>query len=138
METQSSNTQGPQHTLTYSVGWPEYDMLVRNLAFRLEDVKVIKKIIGIGRGGLPIAVHLSHLLKIEMLHSWPIKSVVTSFPHEVLVVDDISDTGKTLVSFQDRGCQIATLFMKPQTIVIPNFYVKTVPNDTWVIFPWEV
>jgi len=62
---------------------------------------------------------------------------------KILLVDDISDTGKTLkfaqTYLQEQGTteiRTATLYFKSQSITKPDFYEKKTNN--WVIFPWEI
>jgi uncharacterized protein len=61
---------------------------------------------------------------------------------KVLLVDDIADTGKSLKLakahiLQEGASQIktTTLYYKPISITIPDFYEKQTTN--WVVFPWE-
>jgi len=63
----------------------------------------------------------------------------------VLIVDDISDKGTTFKFAaeylkQNVGGNISTMsiVIKPDTKFIPDFYHKSVNNDTWVVFPWEL
>lgn len=60
----------------------------------------------------------------------------------ILVVDDVSDTGRSLKLVKEslfkkrvKDLKIATLYYKPWSITLPDFYQKTTSN--WVIFPWE-
>lgn len=62
---------------------------------------------------------------------------------KVLVVDEVADTGRSLKLVKDhvkkRGSievKIATVYYKPWSIVIPDFYEKE--TSAWVVFPWEV
>ena len=65
---------------------------------------------------------------------------------KILLVDDLSDTGKTLKrAFNDLQTPIyllhnyissATLYYKKDTKFLPNFTVKQI-ND-WIQFPWEL
>lgn len=88
-----------------------------------------KYIYGIYRGGLPIAVHLSHHLNLPLIKTF---EHITK-PSEVLIVDDICDTGKTLEEF--KGHDTATLYYKDRSTVKPTYYVNT--TNKWVIYPWE-
>ncbi len=61
---------------------------------------------------------------------------------KVLVVDDVSDTGKSLCLVKAhldkqgaRALKIATLYYKPWSITKPDYYEKTTRD--WIIFPWE-
>ncbi len=62
----------------------------------------------------------------------------------LLLVDDIADTGKTL---KKVAAQLAmahgervltcTVFYKPRSVVKPDFYVREIGNDKWVVFGYE-
>lgn len=61
---------------------------------------------------------------------------------KVLVVDDVSDTGKSLSLVRShlleqgaKSLKIVTLYYKPWSVTKPDYYEKTTRN--WVIFPWE-
>jgi uncharacterized protein len=61
---------------------------------------------------------------------------------KVLLVDDIADKGESLklakAHLQQKGpsqIKTTTLYYKPQSITIPDFYEKQTTN--WVVFPWE-
>gem|GEM_PF-1918759 len=95
---------------------------------------------GLPRGGLPIAVHISHHLNIPMI----MNLIQFSQEHsdgKLLVVDDIVDTGKTF----DRLIEVSeiqkidffslTLYYKPQSTYKPDIFVKE--TQSWIVFPWE-
>jgi hypoxanthine phosphoribosyltransferase len=59
----------------------------------------------------------------------------------VLLVDDVSDSGRTLAKvlrlLTDEGAEVrtATLYTKSHTVLVPDFdYRRT---DDWIIFPWS-
>jgi hypoxanthine phosphoribosyltransferase len=61
---------------------------------------------------------------------------------EVLICDDVSDTGKSLItvrnSLSEAHCgsiTTATVYIKPWTEFIPDYYARE--TDKWIIFPWE-
>lgn len=61
---------------------------------------------------------------------------------KALIVDDISDTGKTLQLAKNHLTQhgasevkIATLYTKPQSTAQPDFFEKE--TSRWVVFPWD-
>lgn len=118
----------------YKVSWAEYDRDIRILARKIrKGGEKFDCIFTFSRGGLPIATHLSHLLKID-------KVVVDMVPiiADSLIVDDVSDTGKTLldrVRVWNKNCKIATLHRKDGTMVEPNYFVKTI--NQWIVYPWE-
>ena len=90
-------------------------------------------IYGPPRGGLPIAVTLSHRLGVPL---------VTNFwqsehnPQSILIVDDIADTGKTLEPLIGPNVITYTIYYHPQSIVKPDYWVFE-KKDEWVVFPWE-
>jgi hypothetical protein len=60
-----------------------------------------------------------------------------------LLVDDISDTGDSLIiageHLKHRGYKnprTATMHMKPWTKHVPDYYV--VRTEAWVVYPWEL
>ena len=112
-------------------------------------------IVGISRGGLIPAVILSHELKLPLTcidYSSPDgagddKRVEFSLPpinqRDILIVDDIADTGRTLfettMHYLKRGHFISTaaLYWK-ESDIHTEFYAQKLPADApWVIFPWE-
>lgn len=105
--------------------WQDFDDAVEYLVHELADLFFVG-IYGIPRGGLPLAVSLSHRLNIPLLP--------TRVLADTLVVDDISDTGRTLRPY--RGCVIATIHRVPGTKVEPDFYFRCREAD-WVRYPWE-
>jgi hypothetical protein len=62
----------------------------------------------------------------------------------LLVIDDISDSGSTFNFVVDRIRQrtnykvyTASPYIKTGTNFIPDFYVTQFPKDEWVVFPFE-
>ena len=118
------------------------------------------KIVGITRGGLVPARLISDLIDNNEVYTITVqfyKSVgITSnkpriicpvqgdiVDKNVLIVDDISDTGESLIvakkHLEEEGAEkvvVATLMKKPHTKFEPDLYVDE--TSAWVIFPWEV
>jgi hypoxanthine phosphoribosyltransferase len=91
----------------------------------------LKYVYGIERGGLPIAVHLSHFLNLELCTTHP-----SGYKkEEILVVDDIAHTGKSLEDYGFWAIATATLFYREESKFRPDFYVRIAKE--WIIFPWE-
>lgn len=112
--------------------WQEFDEDVEKIAEWARDKK-FQSVYGIPRGGLILAVVLSHRLQIPQIFS------AEDITKTTLVVDDISDTGKTLQVFEARlGFRptIATIFCHKNTSQIPHFCLRE--KTEWIIFPWEV
>lgn len=61
---------------------------------------------------------------------------------KVLIVDDVADTGKSIIfavevlkNRNPEEIKIATLHKKPWSEIEPDFYI--VETDAWVVYPWE-
>ena len=142
------------------ISWDEYFDLINRLNKQIKCWDRIHCIKGIQRGGLIPAVMLSHLRNKSLVAVCPIpdgsfRDAIPSLKLRednsgsslYLIVDDISDTGKTLAcvtnehSYEghyDCGYLTATLFYKPfKSISKPSFWVEHIPNDVWIVFPYE-
>jgi len=114
------------------ITYNEYASLLSRLIHKLvcdKRIKKIKTIYGIPRGGLPVAVHLSHIMKWSFATN-PFDELYKN----ILIVDDIADTGITLKKY-DNLYLTATLFYKACSSVKPDFYVEE--TTKWIVFPWE-
>ena len=106
--------------------WSEFDKSVEYIANKCKFLD-ISGIYGIPRGGLCLAVALSHKLKINLI-SEPIKNS--------LIVDDIYETGFTLKTYKNiEGAMFFVLFSK----VSPTWWnsVHISEKSEWIVFPWE-
>ena len=106
--------------------WREFDRSVEHIANECKFLK-FSGIYGVPRGGLCLAVALSHKLKINLI-SEPEKNS--------LIVDDIYETGITLNSLKDiEGATFFVLFSK----IKPTWWntVKIAKKKEWIVFPWE-
>ncbi|MBI2640395.1 MAG: phosphoribosyltransferase [Candidatus Sungbacteria bacterium] len=118
--------------MKYFYTWQELDKDIEKISKWAKD-KNFKSIYGIPRGGLVVAVALSHRLNLPLkLHTEEIDSLT-------LVVDDISDSGKTLLDFEknmNMKPAVATLFYHKDTKRMPDFFLRE--KKDWVVFPWEI
>ena len=116
------------------VGWEEFDRLIDRLEFKInESDKKFEGIYGIPRGGLMVAVCLSHRLNIPLLTK---KSLITT---KILIVDDIVDSSITLQKYINISKKIVTaslFFRKIRAEQEPDFWVVDARFD-WIRFPWE-
>ena len=106
--------------------WSDFDKSVQKIANTCESLE-FSGIYGIPRGGLCLAVALSHKLKINLI-SEPRKNS--------LIVDDVYETGITLNTFKDiEGAMFFVLFSK----IKPTWWntVFLSEKKDWIIFPWE-
>ena len=113
-----------------NISWSQFNTMVNILSgFISRSEEKFDGIYGIPRGGLCLAVCLSHKLDI------PLTITVSK---NTLVVDDISDNGLTLEYYTTLGSKIATLFSTDWTITKPNWFIqKKLNKDEWIVFPWE-
>ena len=106
--------------------WKEFDESVKYIASQCKYLK-FSGIYGVPRGGLCLAVALSHKLNIQLINK-PIKNS--------LIVDDVFETGITLNSFKDiEGANFYVLISKQKPIWWNT--VKLSPKKEWIVFPWE-
>jgi hypoxanthine phosphoribosyltransferase len=110
------------------ISWDKATKMIEKLAKQIKKSKTkFDGVYGIPRGGLPLAVMMSHQLNIPVL-LYPTKNT--------LVVDDISDNGFTLQRMKNK--KIATLYSTDWTITKPDWFVdKKLHKDDWLVFPWE-
>jgi len=116
-------------------------------------------IVGVSRGGWIPARVLSDLLENPTLASVRVETYsgttqAKSLPtltqrvpipvtkKEVLIVDDVADSGKSLKVVKEHILQqdaevakVATLYYKPWSTVKPEYYEKE--TSKWIVFPWD-
>jgi xanthine phosphoribosyltransferase len=58
----------------------------------------------------------------------------------VLIVDDLTDTGKTaaIVRAMMPKAHFATVYAKPKGRPLVDTFVTEVSQDTWIYFPWDM
>ena len=106
--------------------WAEFDESVDYIANQCKLLK-FSGIYGVPRGGLCLAVALSHKLDIQLVDK-PSKNS--------LIVDDVYETGVTLGNFkQIEGAYFFVLISKKNPIWWNT--VKLSINKEWIVFPWE-
>ena len=106
--------------------WSEFDKSVEHIANKCKFLE-FSGIYGVPRGGLCLAVALSHKLKINLIMK-PIKNS--------LIVDDVYETGITLNKFKDiEGAMFFVLVSK----IKPTWWntVHLYEKREWIVFPWE-
>jgi hypoxanthine phosphoribosyltransferase len=116
-------------------------------------------IVGVSRGGLVLARLMSDLMNIDNvlitkseyytgMGKRNAKPQITQeiqrdlAESNVLLVDDVSDTGESLVTIKEhilskrpRSLTVATLYLKPWSKSMPDYFVSK--TDAWIVFPWE-
>jgi len=111
--------------------WQYIDDAITNLAHQIKSSELnIEYILGIPRGGLILAVMLSHKLNIPLFRPGMVLN------NKVLIVDDICDSGLTLQKY--NVITTAVIHYKQSAKIKPNFYYSLTPEDKWIVYPWEL
>ena len=106
--------------------WNEFDKSVEYIAAQCKFWE-ISGIYGVPRGGLCLAVALSHKLDLQLIEK-PSKNS--------LIVDDVFETGITLSNFKHiEGANFFVLVSKKKPIWWNT--VKLSHKKEWIVFPWE-
>ena len=106
--------------------WKEFDNSVDHIYNKCKYLE-FSGIYGVPRGGLCLAVALSHKLKINLISN-PIKNS--------LIVDDVYETGITLNAFKNiEGAMFFVLFSKVKPIWWNAVHITK--KSEWIVFPWE-
>ena len=106
--------------------WDEFDKSVEYIANQCKFLE-FSGIYGIPRGGLCLAVALSHKLRVNLIPE-PLKNS--------LIVDDVYETGITLNTLKNiEGAKFFVLFSKNK----PTWWnsVHVTEKSDWIVFPWE-
>ena len=135
------------------ISWEAYYSDVKILAEKIKaSGKKYDSIYGIPRGGSILAVCLSHLLNLPVMFDRNRLMAIglskalnkefgttrfntsTLYKSNILVVDDIADSGKTITKYA-KHFDTATIYRKFDCSSIPTYYVNV--NKRWIIFPYE-
>ena len=108
-----------------TLSWQQFDAAVEHIAATCADASTCG-VHGIPRGGLVLAVALSHRLELPLLAQ----------PQPgCLLVDDVYETGRTLAPYQGIEAHVVVWMSK----VRPTWWsaVEVVSSSEWLVFPWE-
>lgn len=119
--------------------WEEFNKdikLVEDFAKQYINVVGLKNIYGVPRGGLVPAVVLSYRLGL------PIILDKEKISRRTIIVDDIIDSGKTMVKLdgQIKGKStfaLSLFYNEGVSAYKPVFYANKKGVDEWIVFPWE-
>ena len=112
--------------MTRYFSWREFDQSVDYIANQCKEMK-LTGIYGIPRGGLCLAVALSHKLNLKLIEK-PLKNS--------LIVDDVYETGITLSNFKNiEGVNFFVLVSKKKPIWWKSVNLSL--KEEWIVFPWE-
>jgi hypoxanthine phosphoribosyltransferase len=143
------------------LGWPEFGDVSRWLGKEVLDSGFEPEVvIAIARGGLLLAGAIAYAMGVkacgalnvefytEMEKTLPEPIVLPPMldggslaGKRVLLVDDVSDSGRTLdlvrALIGEMGAEVRTvcLYVKPRTILRPDYVWRE--TDAWIAFPWS-
>ena len=145
----------------YPVSWDQFHRDARALAWRLSSKGPFEAIVCITRGGLVPAAIVARELELRIIETISIASydhkkqgdlkILKGIAPEiikindgkgqgVLVVDDLTDTGKTARMVRELlpNAHFAAVYAKPQGAPTIDTYITEVSQDTWIYFPWDM
>lgn len=142
--------------------WPLFGDASRQLAQEIADSRWNPEIVvAVARGGLTVAGALAYALGVKSCGSLnvelytgvgttldapvvlpPMLDSASLRGHRVLLVDDVSDSGRTITLVREmllkEGAEVRTvcLYSKPGTLHEPDHVWRS--TDRWIEFPWSV
>lgn len=154
----TDNSGAPEREI---LTWSDYGVGIRELARQVADDGFKPDIIlGIARGGLIPTGSLGYALSIKNCYIMnveyytdvderlevpvilpPYLDVVDLHDSNVLVVDDVADTGHTLakvyefVAHSVRATRAAVLYEKSESVIKCDYVWRR--TDKWINFPWS-
>lgn len=143
------------------LGWLEFGEAARHLATDvLASEFTPDVVVAIARGGLLLAGAIAYALDVKSCGSLNVEFYTgphTKLPKpivlppmldepslagkRVLLVDDVSDSGRTLALVVEllaaAGAEVRTvvLYTKPGTVHVPDYNWRN--TDRWIAFPWS-
>jgi xanthine phosphoribosyltransferase len=144
-----------------TLSWAIIQQDITNLARKITDAnKQYEIIVAVTRGGLVPSVVLAHKLKVRAIDTIDLRSYaddhtqektvqVARTCHEItrtlegsktLIVDDLVDSGNTIACVREilPKADVAVIYARSNKIDVVDFYAREKPNDSWLIFPWEM
>lgn len=137
------------------------DMYRRALPILKFNTHEFTGVLGIPRGGLMMAVIISHELEIPLVlwgqpdptlknisgmgtrgakYEQQMTQYISSWPIDpkILVPDDIADTGKRLAPYAENGNKIVTLHYHRKSIIEPWLWLNEKTDEMgFIVYPWE-
>jgi xanthine phosphoribosyltransferase len=150
----------PSAERAFHVSWDQFHRDARALAWRLADAGPFAAIVAITRGGLVPAAIVARELDLRVIETISVASYSddnrqgsleilkpiargvagTKGGAEILVVDDLVDTGATarIVRALLPKAHFATVYAKPLGRAHVDTFMTEVSQDTWIYFPWDL
>ena len=146
----------------FPVSWDQFHRDARALAWRLATAGPFDAIVAVTRGGLVPAAIVARELGVRLVETVCVSSYEESDRKDslavlkdiaasllsgshatgkgVLVIDDLTDTGRTaqVVRKMVPQAHFATVYAKPQGRPTVDTFVTEVSQDTWIYFPWDL
>jgi xanthine phosphoribosyltransferase len=144
----------------FPVSWDQFHRDARALAWRLASANgKWRAIVCITRGGLVPAAIIARELDIRLIetvcvasyHEYSeqgelqvLKEITPSLLEnegkDVLIVDDLTDTGRTaaVVRAMMPQAHFAAVYAKPKGRPLVDTFITEVSQDTWIYFPWDL
>jgi hypoxanthine phosphoribosyltransferase len=142
-----------------SYSWDHFHSLVCELKKQIEVAPNI--IVSIGKGGSIPGVILAEMFECNNLnlglrsYNGQQRDIIHEYQEisnfeglrdlNILIVDDIADSGETLkyavTKFTGNGCEnlkTASVFYKTCSKFKPNYYAEDVEENIWIVQPWEL
>ena len=151
------------------INWDEYNATVEKLAVQIHENYKPDLLIGIMRGGAPIIDVLSRVFKLkcaylavesysgdgiedqqgDLVFSREMSSTVQDMKGNILLCDDLSDTGVTLNKSIDwlkkypplkekiNEIRTAVLWKKKDSTFEPDFCAQRLDSNPWIVQPFE-
>lgn len=122
------------------LGWDDFERCVELFVQSFKDSDFIG-IFGQPRGGLPLAVALSHRLNLPLFTIFD--QLIFAPDGRYLWVDDIVDSGTTIEAAKARvhlsniGVEFSYACMVSKKKMEDLNFSIFEPTDKWVVFPWE-
>ncbi len=137
-----------------TVTWDQLHRDARTLATALMPLGPFRGIVAVSRGGLIPAAIIARELECRLIESVSVATYdderrgqpqVLKPPSAAgdgagfLIVDDLVDSGVTAQLVRDLLPQahFACLYAKPAGKRLADTWVVEVPQETWILFPWD-
>jgi xanthine phosphoribosyltransferase len=150
-----------QQAKAFPVSWDQFHRDARALAWRLSGAGPFAAIVCVTRGGLVPAAIVARELGLRTIetvciasyHDYdqqgglevikglsPAVAALAGEGQNILIVDDLVDTGKTAKVLRDMlpKAHFATVYAKPLGRPLIDTFVTEVSQDTWIYFPWDM
>ena len=148
----SSGLSNPGRTYA-TVTWDQLHRDARSLATTLMG-RDIRGLVAISRGGLIPAAIVARELECRLVESVCLavyddeslgepqllkRPVAAGDGEGFVIIDDLVDSGTTakLVRALLPRAYFACLYAKPAGAAVADTWVAEVPQDTWILFPWD-